>query len=208
MFGLITGAILASGVAISKALAVAGMAVQGLKVVGNAIASIAKALGVLKPESNVEEIGDRAMQAEEQGIRPEDFDTYEAWVREIEEEDWGYDPEKNRNMEPEKKILKGVEVSSAVVMEKFQDLPMEDFFVIAGTNPDFFSVDRMEEIGKLADTNPDMFGNVVKYVTGEAKDHAVVNDVTDLFMDIEKSIEPGISDERAYNKAASFYSIK
>lgn len=59
------GAIVTAAVTVSKALAVVGLAGQGLKVIGNAIASIAKALGIIKPERDVEEIGDRALQAEE-----------------------------------------------------------------------------------------------------------------------------------------------
>lgn len=87
MFGLIAGALsaLAAGaVAVSKALGVVGLAAQGLKIIGNAVASVAKTLGIIKPETDVEEIGDRALQAEHQGILPENFGSYEAWIKEIE----------------------------------------------------------------------------------------------------------------------------
>ena len=81
MFGLIAGALsaLAAGaVAVSKALGVVWLAAQGLKIIGNAVASVAKTLGIIKPETDVEEIGDRALQAEHQGILPENFGSYEA----------------------------------------------------------------------------------------------------------------------------------
>ena len=80
---------MAAAVTVSKALAVVGLAVQGLKIVGNAIVSIAKALGIIKPERTVEEIGDRALQAEEKGITPDKYESYEAWIKEIEKDDWG-----------------------------------------------------------------------------------------------------------------------
>lgn len=211
MFGFIVGAVgalVSAAVTVSKALAVVGLAVQGLKVIGNAITSIAKALGIIKPERDVEEIGDRALQAEEKGMTPDKYASYEAWIKAIDEDDWGYDPEKNKNMDSEKKILKGVEVSAAVTMEKFPDLPIQDFFTVSANNQDFFSVDRMSEIGKLASNDVESFGKIVNYVTGSTTDHAKINDAQDILMDIEKSIEPGISDDSAYDKIASFYKNK
>lgn len=67
------GAITAAAVSVTKALAVVGLAVEGLKVIGNAIASIAKELGIIKPDRDIEEFGDRALQAEEKGITPDKY---------------------------------------------------------------------------------------------------------------------------------------
>ena len=202
------GAIVTAAVTVSKALAVVGLAVQGLKGIGNAIASIAKALGIIKPERDVEEIGDRALQAEEKGMTPDKYSSYEAWVKDIEKDDWGYDPEKNKDMAPEKKVLKGVEVSTAVTMERFPGLPIQEFFSLAGKNPEFFTVERMDEIGKLASADSDAFGKVVNYVTGAAKDHTTVDAASDILMDIEKAIDPGVSEDIAYDKVAGYKGMK
>ncbi len=202
------GAITAEAVSVTKALAVVGLAVEGLKVIGNAIASIAKELGIIKPDRDIEEFGDRALQAEEKGITPDKYSSFEEWVKDIEKDDWGYDPERNKDMPPEKKILKGVEVASAVVLEKFPNLPIQDFLNVAGKNPDFFTVERMDEIGKLANSDSDAFENVVNYVTGAAKDHTTVDAASDILMDIEKIIEPGLNDNDAYNRVAKFENLK
>lgn len=202
------GAITAAAVSVTKALAVVGLAVEGLKVIGNAIASIAKELGIIKPDRDIEEFGDRALQAEEKGITPDKYSSFEEWVKDIEKDDWGYDPERNKDMPPEKKILKGVEVASAVVLEKFPNLPIQDFLNVAGKNPDFFTVERMDEIGKLANSDSDAFENVVNYVTGAAKDHTTVDAASDILMDIEKIIEPGLNDNDAYNRVAKFENLK
>lgn len=202
------GAITAAAVSVTKALAVVGLAVEGLKVIGNAIASIAKELGIIKPDRDIEEFGDRALQAEEKGITPDKYSSFEEWVKDIEKDDWGYDPERNKDMPPEKKILKGVEVASAVVLEKFPNLPIQDFLNVAGKNPDFFTVERMDEIGKLANSDSDAFENVVNYVTGAAKDHTTVDVASDILMDIEKIIEPGLNDNDAYNRVAKFENLK
>lgn len=202
------GAITAAAVSVTKALAVVGLAVEGLKVIGNAIASIAKELGIIKPDRDIEEFGDRALQAEEKGITPDKYSSFEEWVKNIEKDDWGYDPEKNKDMPPEKKILKGVEVASAVVLEKFPNLPIQDFLSLAGENPEFFTVERMDEIGKLANSNSDAFENVVNYVTGAAKDHTTVDAASDILMDIEKIIDPGLNDNDAYNRVSKYENLK
>lgn len=202
------GAITAAAVSVTKALAVVGLAVEGLKVIGNAIASIAKELGIIKPDRDIEEFGDRALQAEEKGITPDKYSSFEEWVKDIEKDDWGYDPERNKDMPPEKKILKGVEVASAVVLEKFPNLPIQDFLNVAGKNPDFFTVERMDEIGKLANSDSDAFENVVNYVTGAAKDHTTVGAASDILMDIEKIIDPGLNDNDAYNRVSKFENLK
>ncbi len=202
------GAIVTAAVTVSKALAVVGLAVQGLKVIGNAIASIAKALGIIKPERDIEEIGDRALQAEEKGMTSDKYSSYEAWVKDIERDDWGYDPEKNKDMDLEKKVLKGVEVSTAITIERFPELPIQEFFSLAGKNPEFFTIERMDEIGKLASDDSDAFRKVVNYITDSAKDHTTVDAASDILMDIEQIIEPGISENVAYDKVAGYKGMK
>lgn len=209
--GLILGAIgviTTAAITVSKALAVVGLAIQGLKVIGNAIASIAKALGIIKPERDIEEIGDRALQAEEKGMTPDKYSSYEAWVKDIERDDWGYDPEKNKDMDLEKKVLKGVEVSTAITIERFPELPIQEFFSLAGKNPEFFTIERMDEIGKLASDDSDAFRKVVNYITDSAKDHTTVDAASDILMDIEQIIEPGISENVAYDKVAGYKGMK
>lgn len=209
--GLILGAIgviTTAAITVSKALAVVGLAIQGLKVIGNAIASIAKALGIIKPERDIEEIGDRALQAEEKGMTPDKYSSYEAWVKDIERDDWGYDPEKNKDMDLEKKVLKGVEVSTAITIERFPELPIQEFFSLAGKNPEFFTIERMDEIGKLASDDSDAFSKVVNYITDSAKDHTTVDAASDILMDIEQIIEPGISENVAYDKVAGYKGMK
>lgn len=211
MLGIIAGAIgtvVSGAIAVTKALTVVGLAIQGLRVIGNAIAAIGKALGIFKPERDIEEIGDRALQAEEKGLTPDQYASYEAWVNAIEKDDWGYDPEKNKDMDPNEKVMKGIEVSSAVAIEKFPALPMESFFTVASKNPEIFTVERMTEIGKLVNEDGDGFEKVVGYITGTVKDHTSIDTATDILMDIEKEMNPGISDDEAYDRVASFYTSK
>ncbi|MBO5470040.1 MAG: hypothetical protein J6A03_09930 [Lachnospiraceae bacterium] len=202
------GTIVSGALAITKALSIASLTIQGLKLLGNAIAMIAKALGIIKPERDVEEVGDRALQAEEKGIKPENYASYEEWVKKIERDDWGFDPEKNKDMDPKEKVLKGIEVASAVTIEKFPDLPIEDFIKMSVTKNDFLTEDRMLEVSKLAKDDHDGFAKIVGYVTGETKDRTSLNEAEDMLMDIEKTITPGLDDDAAYDRVARFYTNK
>lgn len=208
MLGLVVGTIVSAAISIANKLAIAGLAIQAIKMVGNAISMIGKALGIIKPEMDVEEIGDRALQAEEAGKSPEDYESYEAWVRDIERDDWGYDPEKNKDMSPEKKVLKGIEVASGVVVEKYPDLPIEKFILLAENNSSFFTVERMTKIAELTQKDPEAFGKIIEYMTGTIKDHPSIVTAANTLMDIEKSVTPGISDNNAYNKVAALYSLQ
>ena len=51
-------------------------------VVVDIIANIAKALAVKNPDENVDELGDRVIQAEEAGIHPEDFEKHDDYMKE------------------------------------------------------------------------------------------------------------------------------
>lgn len=198
-------AVLSVAASITKALGVVGLAVEGLKVIGAAIMSIAKALGIIKPEREIDELGDRALQAEEKGMKPEGYDSYEAWVKDIEKDDWGYDPEKNKDMPVEDKIMKGLEVSSGVVVEKFPTAPIEQFIVSTAENSDFFTPERFEELGKLAATDKDAFEKIVCSMTGVEKNHEAVKDSVHTLMNVEKNMSGGqLSDNEAYKKVMSY----
>ncbi|MDY6294970.1 MAG: hypothetical protein SPL45_01550, partial [Schwartzia succinivorans] len=70
------------------------------------IMGILKGLGLIKPEEDVEDLGDKALQAEEEGITPEKYDSYEEYLKAVEE--FEIDPEKSKEIDEGKKLEKGV----------------------------------------------------------------------------------------------------
>lgn len=204
MLGIGLGSLIAGAVSLAKGLGAIGLGISGLKMVANAIIGVAKALGLIKVEKEPKEMGDRALQAEEKGLTPDKCASYEDWVSKIEKDDWGYDPEKNKDMDEKILVEKGIEVASAVTVEKFPGIPVQDFFDLSMKNQEFFTVDRMDEIGKVAKNDVEGFGKVIKYIVGEAKDHATIADATDILMEIEKNIDPTISQDMAYDRVAGY----
>lgn len=189
-------AIAATAFKVANGLAAIGLAVEGLKVLGNALLGVIKELGLIKQEDTVEDLGDKALQAEEAGIVPENFNSYAEYVRNIEE--FKINPEKSKLIEEEKKVQKGIELTAGVTLEKFPELPIEEFFQLAGENSKYFTDDRMKELGKLISEEPKYISNMVKYMNGTEKNQSVLNDTIDSLKNIEKIIKPDISDEQAF----------
>lgn len=186
-------AIAAAATTVTKALAVVGLAVQGLRVIGNVLTSLGKALGLIKPETKVEDLGDKAIQSE---YNPENFDSYADYVKAVEAYD--LDPEKSKLTTEEEKIKKGMELAAGVTIEKYQDFPIEEFCVAVGQNPEFFSEAKMGEIAKLMEADGQYIPSILNYVNGSEKDSKKIQSAVDTLLGVEKSVNPGISDKEAY----------
>ena len=202
MFGLIAGAFgsfIAVATTVGKALAVAGLAIQGLKVLANAFIALGKALGIIKPETTPEELGDKAIQAEEAGIKPENFDSYAQYVKAV--EGFKVDPEKSKLIPEEEKLKKGITLTSSLAAEKYPDFPMETFAKHIIANPQYFTEARMTEFGKLISGNLDMAKTVLGYMNGTEHNDKKLAQAETALKGIEKAINPNISDSEALDNA-------
>ncbi|MGP1457874.1 MAG: hypothetical protein ACTTKL_00985 [Treponema sp.] len=202
MFGVIIGAIgsiIAAATTIGKALAIAGLAIQGLKALGSAFVALGKALGIIKPETKPEELGDKAIQAEEAGIKPENFDSYDKYVKAV--EGFKVDPEKSKLIPEEEKLQKGITLTSALAAEKYPDFPMEAFAKYVIANPQYFTEARMTEFGKLISGSLDTAKTVFGYMNGTEHNDKKLAQAETALKGIEKAINPNISDSDALTNA-------
>jgi len=209
MFGL--GSLITGILGLGKSLFSLALPSLVMKGIGAAIMSFAKALGigVDKDEDDIEEMGDRALQAEEKGIKPENFENAEDWLNEIEKDDWGYDPEKNKNLDPREKMSKGIEVSAALCTEKLpEDLRMGDFFNAVFKNNEMFTPETMSELGKVATNNIDDFRKIVNYMTGKTDNFAEIREARDILTSIEKTANPSLSEEDAWSRASAMFNLE
>lgn len=195
--GIIMG-IVSAAVTVTEALAAAKLAVEGLKMLCGALMCVAKAMGLLQPENRVDELGDKALQAEEVGITPEKFDTYAEYVRQVEA--FEVDPKKTAMYTDTQKILKGTELTAGVMLEEFPDLPVEQFFTYAGKNPEYFTEARMEALGAQLKEEPALLSNVLGYLDGSEKNDLKLDRTMTALIEIEKKIDPEISDSDALKK--------
>ena len=93
-----------------------GMAIDAVKAIGNVLVSVGRSIGIIRPTENVESLGDRAIQASEQGIKPEDFDKWDDYARKLQE--IKLDPERSAQISEEDKIKAGTKVAAGIATEE------------------------------------------------------------------------------------------
>lgn len=190
------GAIVAAATTVAKALAIVGLAVQGLNKIGNILLSLGKALGLIKKETKIDELGDKAIQS---GYKPEDFNSYTEYVKAV--ENFELDAEKSKKISEEDKIKKGMELSAGAIIESFNDFPIQDFCIEIGKNPEYFTPEKMEEIAKLIKENGNYIPSILNYVNGTEKDELKLQKTIDTLVSVEKHANPSISDKDALKNA-------
>lgn len=176
--------------AVTKALAVAGLAVEGLKTIVGALTNIAKALGIIRPEQDMAE---KALQAEQAGIKPENYDTYEEYLKDV--GSFETDPEKEHT--DAEKLSKEIELLSGMITEKNPDIPVEFMISVVAGNPGFLSEVRMSEIAKECGGNADMLKNVLGLISGSEKNVEKLDSAEKMLLGVEKKLDPALSDSQA-----------
>ncbi len=193
--GAIAGAlapVVAAAGKVVNSLAVVGLAVDGLKMVGGVLMNLAKALGLVKPQIQVDQLGDKALQSE---YNPDQFDTYAEYVAAVEK--FEVDEEKSKLIPEEDKIRKGMELATGMMIEKYEGFPMDKFCIEIGKRPDFFTESALSEVGKLIDTDKGYISDIAGYFDGSLKDDDKLDEIVGTLSDIFKSGNPGISEDDA-----------
>ena len=174
------------------------LALDGIKEIGKIIFTMAKVLGVLKQDMDMQDIGNKAIQAEAVGITSDKFDTYEAYLVEVEK--FEVDPEKTANISPELTEIKGVEIAVCLMVEKLMDLPIVTIVESIISDPLYFEGGKIEKICELINKNGQFASDFVSYISGEERDIEKLERITNILVDVEKDFNPSISDKDAYKK--------
>jgi hypothetical protein len=143
------------GSAVSSAASWAGSALSTmvktggglLGALGGMAGNLLKGLGIFgSDDPDVPEWGDRAMQAEEQKIFPDQFENFDDYMEKL--RNFDLDPEKSKESNVEEKTFKGLEVSGRALEDKFNspEGSMSNVFLLAGSNPDYFTSERFRSL--------------------------------------------------------------
>ena len=176
-----------------EGLAVASLALQGLKSLAAPLLELGKELGLIEPETDVEDLGDKAIQSD---LKPDDFDCYEEYLKAV--EDYKLDPEKSKLSTEEKKIQKGIELTVGVMIDKYQEFPMGEFINMIGHNQSFFTESKMGELAIVIKTDGQSISDILHYVDGTEKNSTKIQGTVDTLLEIEKNTNPGLSDKEAF----------
>lgn len=192
MFGFLVSAV-SSIVTAIKAI------VPVLKAVANVVMSICQTLGLIKPEEKVEDLGDKAIQAGDEGIRPENYANYQDYVKAV--QDFQVDPEKSKRITLEEKMAKALEVQANLLAEKAPELGVEDYLNLIANHMDYFTPERSTELGKLLLTESGSVANVAEVLNGTEKNPDKISEAYDTLAKVEKQVDPTISDSEALKRA-------
>jgi len=172
------------------------LTIEGLREIGKIIFAMAKIIGVIKPEVNIEEIGDKAIQAEMDGIVPEKYDNYSDYLSEIEK--YVVDPERSQKISQDSKELKGIEIAISLIVEKFVNMPVLDFIKEICANPENFDNGIIEAYSEIINQDPSFISDYVRYVNGTEKNAEIIKRISGTLVNVEKNVHPEISEKDAY----------
>lgn len=189
-------AIASAALTVAKTLGAIGLAIEGIKTVVNAIIAVCKALGLIEEKTEPEELGDKAIQAEEEGIVPKNFDTYEDYVKAVEE--FEVNPEKSKIITEEQKLLKASELSSGLLIEKMPGMNIESFpSTLAHFSPEKIAA----IIDTLKDEKGETFSNIIGVITNKEKDTNKIENGILALVSVEKLLDPTLDDNQALTRA-------
>lgn len=165
-----------------------------LSAIGGAISTVCALLSVLRPNENVEEIGDRALQAAEQDIRPEKFETYDEYMDRL--RNFELDPEKSQRHSPETKIMVGLGVT-ALGLEHRLNLPQGTggaVWLLMACNPAYFTSERL--LSLLQGNDPARMLDFFQGKLGPAAD----SKTCDELIEKERGLRPQQSTQAIYGE--------
>lgn len=154
---------------------VLGTLMESLKPLANTISKFAntflQALGILKSNESVEELGERALQAADQGItlgKFDDFDEYMAKLRDFE-----LDSEVSEKRSPTEKLVAGLGIGTVGVEDKFNTErgSLNGLWLLHLANPAYFTPERMQSLVETGRFSGDIFAYLEGRLSGgEARD--------------------------------------
>ncbi len=192
----ISSAVTCIGSSIGKSLGVLAPILGKELAVVNQVVKVSQVvlavIDILKPNEKVEEIGDRAMQAADEGITPDQFNRYDKYMDAI--RNFELDPKKSETYAPEDPILAGLSVCSHVLDEKLKlaDGTSSQLWLLAAANPTYFDAQRLEKL--ISSENPVDF---INYFTGKLGPAAELK-VEDRLLRIEKELSPDKTDDAIF----------
>ncbi len=164
VFPLIGGLLASAGAAIASAVTTIGTAVSSfaatlaptlgsilttIKTCAEPLAKFANTFlqmaNILKPGENIDDLGDRALQAADKGITLDDkrFKTFDEYMDALRTFD--LDPEQSAKYSPATKLVAGLGISTVAMEDKFnaQRGSLNALWLLPLTNPGYFTPEKM-----------------------------------------------------------------
>ena len=158
---------------------------------------VCQSLNLVKKETTPEELGDRALQAYEKGVKLEDYEgRYDEYIDAIENVD--LDPEISENLSLEDKKNAAAAVLGTGLVEYYGKESGVDKFLsteFKEDNKEFYTPERVVAYLDTFKTSGDNMENIGKYFDGKLDSMQEIRQVDASLIEAEKKL--GITDEEA-----------
>lgn len=156
-----------------------------LKVVEGIANTVSQVMGIFNSNETAENIGDRAIQAAERGVTPEQFEKHDDYMSAL--RDLTLDPEKSARLSEPQKIMSGLAVAGRGLDEKFgsPEGTMGNLWWLAAAKPDYFVADKLTQ---FLTTGQDIM-SIVDYFEGKLGGGESL-EVEDKLVELDKSTSP------------------
>jgi hypothetical protein len=145
---------------------VVGSIISALTPVAAALGKFAntflQALGILKPNEDIQEMGDRALQAADKGITIDKFEKFDEYMAAL--RDFKLDPEQSAKRNSAAKMVAGLGVGTIATEEKFNldRGSLNGMWLLPMANPGYFTPERMQTLVSTGRLGGDIFSYLEK----------------------------------------------
>lgn len=143
-----------------------GGIVSALSPVAAALGKFANAflqgLGILKPNEDTQEMGDRALQAADKGITIDKFKNFDDYMTAL--RDFKLDPEQSAKRSSAEKMVAGLGVGTIATEDKFNldRGSLNGMWLLPMANPGYFTPERMQTLVSTGRLGGDIFAYLEK----------------------------------------------
>ncbi len=163
--------------------------------IASTVLSIAKKLGLFDAAEKVEDLGDKAIQAADKGIKPENYKTYEEYVEAI--RNFEVDPEKSKEIKEYDKLERGAQVALGLTMEKFGS-GIGELLVEFSKRPDLWvaGTERIPSYIDYLKNNDVPVKPLQDYMAQKSILLTDKKDIEGMVRAVEKAINPQVSEDK------------
>ncbi len=165
--GAVSGAFSAIGTFVGKIGSTLGESVVGIAKMASRICDfVGRICGVLKENERTEDLGERVLYAEDEGIRPENYPKYDAYLEEI--RNLELDPEKTTKYKTWEKQLAGGLVVDKCISQINPNLETCSLWIPAALGK--IGDEKLKAWTEIAKKNNIPLASVSKFLMGDAAD--------------------------------------
>ncbi len=134
--------------------------------IGKFASAFLQGLGILKPDEQPEDIGDRALQAADKGITTDKFEKFDDYMNALRE--FPLDPAESEKRNHAEKLMAGMGIGTVGVEKKFglTTGSLNGMWLLPMTNPDYFTPERMQTLVGAARLGNNVFDYLDNRLTG------------------------------------------